>query len=86
MTFRAAAIWRKQSSLLGSVNTGVPASSYRTFFIPDASTDWDSPVDDQPLAIYDRLPESFGQDAFLLTNPDDANATTNRKMKLARLA
>ncbi len=74
MTLRGAAIWRNQSSMLGSINTGVPASSYRLLFVQDQFTDWDSPVDDQPLGVYDRLPGSFGQDAFLLTNPDDGTA------------
>ncbi len=72
--WRAAAIWRNQSAIHGSINTGVPASSYRVVFIPDAAEDWDGPGDDKPLAVFDRLPESFGKDAFLLTNPADGNA------------
>ena len=75
MRLRAAAIWRNQSSLLGVVNTGVPASSYRAVLIPDAFFDWDGPADDQPLVAYDQRPESFGQDAFLLTNLDGDDAT-----------
>ncbi|MEO6222278.1 MAG: hypothetical protein ABIP90_03445, partial [Vicinamibacterales bacterium] len=74
LTFRSAIIFRNQSQLLASVNTGVPASSYQVFYITDQYTDWDGPDDDQPLAIYDRLPESFGKDAFLLTNPDGDKA------------
>jgi hypothetical protein len=75
LTFRSAAIWRDQTDLLASVNTGVPAASYRLFYVPDQYTDWDGPDDDQPLAIYDRLPASFGKDAYLLTNPDGEQAT-----------
>ncbi len=75
VTMRGALIWRDQTSLVGSVNTGVPASSYRVVYIPDAFEDWDGPDDDQPLAVYDRLPGSFGQDAFLLTNPADGDAS-----------
>lgn len=75
LSFRSAVIFRDLSSLLGSVNTGVPASSYRLLLVPDAFTDWDGPADDQPLAIYDRLPSSFGKDAFLLTNPKGEKAT-----------
>ncbi len=75
LTFRSAIIFRDQTDLLASVNTGVPASSYRVLFIQDQYTDWDGPDDDQPLAIYDRLPSSFGKDAFLLTNPEGEKAT-----------
>lgn len=74
LTWRAAAIWRNQSSIPGSINTGVPASSYRVVFIPDAAEDWDGAGDDRPLAVFDRLPSSFGKDAFLLTNPADGHA------------
>jgi hypothetical protein len=75
LTFRSAIIYRDQTKLLASVNTGVPASSYRVFYVLDQYTDWDGPDDDQPLAIYDRLPASFGKDAYLLTNPDGEKAT-----------
>lgn len=75
LSFRTAIIFRDLSSLLASVNTGVPASSYQMVLVPDAYTDWDGPADDQPLAVFDRLPESFGKDAFLLTNPEGEKAT-----------
>jgi hypothetical protein len=74
LTFRSAIIWRKQTNLLASVNTGVPASSYRVLYIPDASTDWDGPDDDRLLPVYERLPESFGKDRYLLTNPEGEQA------------
>lgn len=75
LTFRSAAIWRDQTSLPASVNTGVPLSSYRVFSIIDQYGDWDGASDDRPLTIYDRLPESFGKDVFLLTNPEGGKAT-----------
>ena len=75
LTFRSAIIYRDQTELLASINTGVPASSYRVFQVLDPFTDWDGPDDDQLLAIYDRLPSSFGKDAYLLTNPDGDKAT-----------
>jgi hypothetical protein len=74
LRFRSAIIWREQTSLLASVNTGVPASSYRVLYIPDASTDWDGPDDDRLLPVYERLPESFGKDRYLLTNPEGEQA------------
>jgi len=74
ITLRSAAIWRRQHNLLGSVNTGVPSSSYRQRLIPDAGEDWHGPDDDRMLLVYDRDPAFFGRDAYLLTNPDDATA------------
>ena len=74
MTLRGALIWRRESSLLGSLNTGVPfASSYRAIELPDPGADWDGSADDTTLTIYERLPSSFGRDAFVLTNPDGAD-------------
>ena len=76
MTLRGALIWRRESSLLGSLNTGVPfASSYRAIELPDPGADWDSPADDATLTIYERLPSSFGRDQFLLTNPEAADVS-----------
>ena len=75
LTFRSAIIYRDLTDLLASVNTGVPISSYRVLFIQDQYADWVGPDDDQPLAIYDRLPASFGKDAYLLTNPEGEKAT-----------
>lgn len=74
LTMRTSFIWRNQTSLIGSVNTGVPFSSYRPRQIPDASGDWDGPADDVLLTVYERNPASFGKDAYLLTNPEEANA------------
>jgi hypothetical protein len=65
---------RHQTSLLGTINTGVSPSDYREVFIPDANADWHSPDDDRLLPVYDRRPESFGRDEFLLTNPERAAA------------
>jgi hypothetical protein len=69
-TLRGSIIIRRQTDLVGVVNTGVPTSDYRLFFVPDINSDEGSPQDDQLLPIYERLPSSFGNDALLLTNPD----------------
>lgn len=74
LTMRTSFIWRNQTSLIGSVNTGVPLSSYREVRIPDAGGDWDGPGDDVLLTVYDRDPASFGKDAYLLTNPEGGEA------------
>ena len=43
-------------------------SSYADQAVPDHGEDYDSADDDRPLAVYDRLPSSFGLDRFVLTN------------------
>ena len=75
LTFRAAAVWRTSRNLVASVNTGVPSSSYDQLLIPDQGGDWEGPSDDTTILVYDRRPEAFGLDQFLLTNPADATAT-----------
>jgi len=72
---RGAIIVRRQSGLPGVVNIGVPVTSYRIIEIPDANADELSPDDDQILEVYERLPSSFGQDAYVLTSPGGARAT-----------
>ena len=67
---RGTAILRRERALPGSVNAGVPLSSYRVLAIADQGEDYDSAEDDRLLDIYDRLPASFGLDRFLLTNPE----------------
>lgn len=74
LTMRTSFIWRNQTSLIGSVNAGVPFSSYREVPIPDRGGDWDGPADDLLLTVFDRLPASFGKDAYLLTNPEGGKA------------
>ena len=76
VTLRGALIWRRESALLGSINTGVPfGSSYRAIDVPDPGADWDSSADNTTLTIYERLPSSFGRDRFLLTNPEGADVS-----------
>jgi len=67
-----AIIVRRERDLAASVNVGVPRSAYRVVFVPDPNTNFDGPEDDRLLPAYDRLPETFGQDAFVLaTRPGD---------------
>ena len=66
---------RRQSPQIHGVNTGVPISGYTTFAIPDVAHDLDGSGDDQMLTIYNRRPEMFGSDRYLLTNPDLMPAT-----------
>ncbi len=60
-------IARRQANLLGVLNS-VGASSYTTIGLPDAGKDLINPSDDRTLTVYNRLPSSFGQDTYLVTN------------------
>jgi len=73
--YRLTGIARRESNLLGIVNTGVPQSSYSTIAIPDAGGDLVGSEDDRLLTVYNRMPSSFGRDTYLLTNPDQQAAT-----------
>lgn len=66
---------RRQTPLLAIVNTGLSAGDYGIVRIPDANADLLGRGDDHVLTVYDRLPESFGLDRYLLTNADVAAAT-----------
>lgn len=72
---RVTGLARRQSSLIGVVNTGAPASAYTMFTIPDPNADWVHPKDDQQLPVYERRRETFTQDRYELTNPDVEDAT-----------
>jgi hypothetical protein len=60
---------RRETDLIGSVNVGVPVSAYVVRYLPDPGGDIVGPQDDQLLPVFDRKPESFGLDRYLLTNP-----------------
>ena len=70
-----AGIARRQTSLINVVNTGAPASAYTTFTIPDPNADLPGSADDQELTVYNRRPETFGQDRYLLTSTGAEAAT-----------
>jgi hypothetical protein len=60
---------RRERDLIESVNVGVPLSSYTVHYLPDPSGDIYGAQDDQMLPVYERKPESFGRDRYVLTNP-----------------
>ncbi len=68
-------IARREANLMGVVNTGTSAASYSTILLDDAGKDHADPADDRTLAVYNRLPASFGQDSYLVTNPGQQAAT-----------
>jgi hypothetical protein len=69
-TFRlhAAATVRHERDLAGAVDVGAPLASYIVSFVPDQGADYFGSLVDR-LAIYNRLPSSFGHDRYVLTNP-----------------
>jgi len=69
-SLRVVGIQRRQHDLIASVNTGVTANDYVVRTIADVGEGFDDPGDDRRLIVYDRTPSSFGQDRYLLTNPD----------------
>jgi hypothetical protein len=62
---------RRGRDLVESVNVGVPPSGYTVRYLPDPAGDILGPQDDQLLPVYDRKPETFGLDGYVLTNPPD---------------
>jgi hypothetical protein len=68
-------IARREANLMAVVDTGVPFSSYSTLSLPDAGKDLVDPADDRTLPIYNRLPGTFGLDAYRLSNPAQEAAT-----------
>jgi len=68
-------IARRETNLISVVDTGVPLSSYSTLGIPDPGHDFASAADDQILTVYNRLPASYGRNAYVLTNSGEPAAT-----------
>lgn len=61
--------YRRTKNLIETINTGVPDTSYEEVEIQDIGDDRipGSP-DDLTFTVYNQIPESLGQDSFLLTN------------------
>jgi hypothetical protein len=69
---------RRQRPLVNLINNGVTSADYVVSMIPDPNGDLEKPDDDQMLPVYNRKPESFGADRYLLTNPNiDASDVGN---------
>jgi hypothetical protein len=62
---------RRETNLVEPVNVGVPASGYDVRYLPDPGGDLVGHEDDQLLPVFDRRPETFGLDRYLLANPAD---------------
>jgi hypothetical protein len=68
-SLRIIGVSRIEHDLIGSINTGVQASDYAVGYVVDQGERFVESEDDRLLAVYSRLPSSFGQDSYLLTNP-----------------
>ena len=67
--FRVTGSERRDYRLVAPVNEGVTLDDYAVRQIPDFGNDFLNPIDDRVLEVYDRKPESFGEDRDVLTNP-----------------
>jgi hypothetical protein len=74
MRVRGSIVTRRSHDLVRSVNVGAPLSSYRPVPVFDAGPD-DTGAAAGFTTIYERLPSTFGQDRYLLTNPDGDRTT-----------
>lgn len=79
-------IARRQTALINVVNIGVPLETYASFTVPDANVDLVKPSDDQQLRVYNRQPETFGRDRYLLTNPEMEPSTLGAVLITAQVA
>lgn len=86
LLFGVTGLARRQSSLIHAVNVGVPLDGYTMFTVLDANADLDGSSDDQQLPVYNRKPETFGQDRYLLTNPGEEAATLGAVVVSAELS
>ena len=68
MRFTLTGLARREGNILAVVNTGVPLSGYSTIEIPDEYIFLRNPEDDRMLTVYNRLPSTFGQDSYVVTN------------------
>ena len=59
---------RRERHLAALVNVGVTAADYTVSYVDDPGIDIAGRSSVEPLPIYNRRPESFGRDAYLLTN------------------
>jgi hypothetical protein len=60
--------FRRERSMVTSVNFGAALSAYDVSYIDDPGDDIADTGDDHLLPVYNRRPDTFGQDQYLLTN------------------
>ena len=75
LDFGLTGIARREANTIAVEDVGVPITSYSTIGIPDPGHDFVSAEDDQILTAYNRLPESYGRNRFVVVNAPDQPAT-----------
>ena len=84
-TARFVGLYRRETDLLETVNTGVTEADYVRRTVPDPGGDILGTGDDQLLPVYERRAASFGRDRYLLTNvPGDDAWHEGAEITLAR--
>ena len=68
-------IARRERDFVGLINTGAPTYALSSVFDPGGNLG--STEDDRLVPVYNRVPESFGRDRYLLTNTKQREATFN---------
>ena len=71
---------KRETTLMGLVNVGVPASSYTSFTVDDPGSDVGSPEDDRSIRIFDQQPATRGLDRV---NPPTFRSTPSPSMSSA---
>lgn len=73
--FRFDGLTRRERQLMALVNSGAPLSAYTVTAVPDVGGDLLDPSDDQQLPVFNRRPETFVADHYVLTNPAGLRTT-----------
>ena len=81
LRFRGLAYLRRERDLVASVNVGAPASAYDVRYVRDPGNDIVGSTGDWWLPIFDRRPDTFGDDRYLLTN--DTTKMTDKGLELS---
>jgi hypothetical protein len=72
-------IWRRDNDLIHTVQVGIPDSSYSPVSIVDPGEDGRvGTTDDGTLTVFAQDPATFGQEAFLETNPSKLGKDNGR--------
>ena len=75
-------IWRRDDNLIHTVQVGIPDSAYAATTVIDPGPDGVvGGSDDRPLTVFAQDRATFGQEAFLETNPNKLGKKNDRKYK-----
>lgn len=75
-------IWRRDDDLIHTVQVGIPDSSYAPVQVVDPGADGRvGTADDGTLTVFAQNPATFGQEAFLETNPNKLGKDNTREYR-----